>query len=332
MTDFLLSIKADLLDRRIVPLLALVAVGLVAAAAYAVLGGGSTSAAPSAAAVTPATPVATPGIVVSQPTTSKAVAETTSGASTQRRGIARNPFAPLPGAAKAASTASASSQAAPTTPASSPSSGSSAASAPVSPSPASSAPTPAAPSKPSPAAPPKTVYHTAVLFGVVPAEAPAEGVQLTPYENLKLLTPLPSAKQPLVVYRGVNAGGKTATFTLVGEVILHGSAACLPSASQCQAIQLEPGQSEQLEYLSASGEAVISELRLVSITSVTASSASLRSVLRGESKAGRELLRGEGLTELPDMSYSTETGVLELAGHPAFAARAHAAASSRHKR
>ena len=32
------------------------------------------------------------------------------------------------------------------------------------------------------------------------------------------------AKQPLMVFRGVTAGGKSATFTLVGEAILHGKA------------------------------------------------------------------------------------------------------------
>ena len=49
MTDFLSSLKADLLDRRLLPLVALVAVGLVAAVAYAVLGGGSSAATPTAA-------------------------------------------------------------------------------------------------------------------------------------------------------------------------------------------------------------------------------------------------------------------------------------------
>ena len=41
MSDFLNSVKADLLDRRLLPFVALVVLALVAAVAYAVLGGGS---------------------------------------------------------------------------------------------------------------------------------------------------------------------------------------------------------------------------------------------------------------------------------------------------
>lgn len=41
--DFLQSLKTDLFDRRLLPLLGLVAVAFVAALAYAVLGGGSST-------------------------------------------------------------------------------------------------------------------------------------------------------------------------------------------------------------------------------------------------------------------------------------------------
>ena len=44
MTDFLNSLKADLLDRRLLPIVALVGVALVGAVAYAVLGGGGSTA------------------------------------------------------------------------------------------------------------------------------------------------------------------------------------------------------------------------------------------------------------------------------------------------
>ena len=83
----------------------------------------------------------------------------------------------------------------------------------------------------------------------MPAGSPSPSPTLTPYEHLKRQQPLPSSTQPLVVFRGVTAGGKSASFTLVGEAILRGSAACLPNASQCQAIDLKPGQVEELEYV-----------------------------------------------------------------------------------
>jgi len=127
-------------------------------------------------------------------------------------------------------------------------------------------------------------------------------VQLTPYENVGRLTPLPSSKQPLLVYMGVTTGGKSATFTVVGEVILRGKAICLPSASQCQTIELKPGQSEELEYAPPGGQAAETyELQLVSISSSKASSARVARLLHAELKAGRELLLRAGLSLAPGL-------------------------------
>jgi hypothetical protein len=323
MSAFLNSLKADLLDRRIAPLVGVGVLALLCAVGYVVLGGGSNGSTPSASSA-PAVSTATPGIVVTQPTSTKAVAETTNGASQHHRGTARNPFAPLPSVAKLEAAENATpAPAASTTPSSSASSTPSTGSAPESSSPHTSEPAPASqPSKPSAPSKPRPTYHVALLFGVVPPETPAESAQLTPYEDIKLFTPLPSAKQPLIAYRGVTAKGKSATFTLVGEVILHGVAACLPSASQCQAIGLKAGQTEQIEYLPPSGETVTYELRIVSISAGSASSASAKSVLGESSKVGRELLSREGLMALPGLRYSPQAGVLVLAGHPAFAAHA----------
>jgi hypothetical protein len=325
MNDFLSSIKADLLDKRLLPIVALVVLALVGAVAYAVLGGGSATPTP-AAVVVPTGPVtASSGVAISQTTPEKAVAETTGGVSQQRKGYSHNPFTPLPEpkAKTAASTTT-------TTP-SSTSTSSSTSSTGTSGS-GSGGSSPTTPSTPSTPAKPKTVYNVAVLFGVLPAGTTPETVQLTPYENLKLLTPLPSVQQPLIVFRGVTAGGKSATFTLVGEAILHGNATCLPSASQCEAIDLKPGQTEQLEYVSASGQPVLYELRLVGIVSSKATSSAVKSLLRGESKAGRKILQHDGLVAIPDLHYSTQPGVLVFAESPAFAARARAAARRRARR
>ena len=322
MSNFLSSVKADLLDRRLLPIVALVGLALVAALAYAILGGGGSSAASPTASVTRG--AATPsGVVISQTTPEKAVAETTGGALQQRNGAAHNPFTPLPEPTAKTTTPAATSKAASassTTPSSTSGSGSS------SPSSGSgestpATPTPATPSKPSTPAKPKTVYHVAVLFGALPAGATPQTAQLTPFENLKLLTPLPSDKQPLIIFRGVTAGGKSATFTLDSELILHGPAVCLPSTSQCEAIDLRQGQAEQLEYLSSTGQSVVYELRIVSIVSSSASSAAIKSIYRGESKAGRELLGHAGLEAIPDLRYTSLPGVLVFAMHPAFAAR-----------
>src|SRR5260370_1259342 len=70
---------------------------------------------------------------------------------------------------------------------------------------------------------------------------------VTPSQPLPRLTPLRSAARPLLVFRGVTAGGKSATFTPVGEAILPGVAACLPNATQCHAIDLHKERYEQPE-------------------------------------------------------------------------------------
>ncbi len=334
MTDFLSALKADLLDRRLAPLLALAAVALAAACAYAVLGGGSSASKPTVSpAVSAANAVAPPaGLAVTQATPEKAVAEVTSGAAAQRRGASRDPFTPLPEAKAAATTTTTTSAASPSAGAGSSSGSSSSSSGEGAKSESTgSSNQKSGGSSPQKPAKPKTVYHVAVLFGVLPAGVTPEGASLTPYESLKLLSPLPSAQQPLLVFRGVTAGGKSATFTLVSEAILHGSAACLPSASQCQAIDLKPGQSEQLEYISPAGEVSVYELRIVSIVSTKASTGSVKGVLRGESKAGRELLRRAGLTAIPFLHASSTAGVLVFSQHGALTARAHTAAQPRHR-
>jgi hypothetical protein len=311
MNELLNSVKADLLDKRLFPLVAIVVLGLLGAVAWVALGGSSAPAsAAHVASIGPSTPS---GLAVTQKTPTTAVAETTGGAALQHKGRSRNPFVPVTTAKKPASkSTSASNASASSSSTASKSSGSSAGSSEGSggSKPTSEPTTTTTPSKPKPA----TVYHVAVLFGLLPSTGSAS-VQLTPYENLKLLSPLPSAKQPLIVFRGVTAGGKSATFTLVSEAILHGNAACLPSASQCEAIDLKVGETEKLEYLTAENALETYELKIVSIVSHKASSSAVTGILRSESKIGRELLRHAGLAELPDLRYSAQSGVLVFAPH-----------------
>jgi hypothetical protein len=312
MTGFLKAVKADLLDRRMLPLLIVLGAAFVGAVAYAALGGGSTTATPTAATATAGTPSAA-GIAISQPSagTDQAVAETTSGAPHQRGGLARDPFRPLPSAPlKTPASTSSSAGSSSKTSGSSTSTPSSTGSGGTSPAPASP---PAQPAKPKPPAP---VYNVAVQFGPAPVGTPPQGPPLTSYAKLKRLTLLPSSKQPLVVFMGVTAGGKSATFTIVGETIIKGSGACIPNASQCEAIDLKPGQAEQLEYLPPSGPAVIYELKVVKISRAKATTASARIALSGEAKAGRELLRRAGRLTVPGLRYSASKGVLVAVARP----------------
>ncbi len=340
MTDFLGSLKADLLDRRLLPIVALLGVVLAAALAYALSGGGSS---PSPGPIaSPVSPLSASSIPVSQATlgAGQPVAETTSGSLHRSAGAGRNPFTPLPGAPGAGATRSearpgtskTAESPTPSTPSAGPSVGlKSQATSPTTGGGAS--PTPEskpAPNKGKGKGNSQTVYRVTVLFGAVPAGTPAPGPNLTPYDNLKRQQPLPSVAQPLVVFRGVIAGAKSATFTLVGEAILRGSAACHPSASQCQAIDLKLGEVEELEYVPPQGAPIVYQLKLSSITASKASASAARRKFGDQSKTGLQLLRTVGLSALPGMRYSNAKGVLVFAGRPAFAGRssigrAHAA-------
>jgi len=326
--DFFASLKEDLLGKRMLPFLVVLAVALVAAVGYAVLGGGSSSPPTPVTASAPAGASAAVGdIAVSQAPANpnQPVSETTEGTSKQHHGIAHNPFTPLPEAKKASSASTASST---TSSSSSPSTTPSAGSTPSAPS--SGGTTPTTPKETTPAKPKVYVhYHVTAQLGVVPVVAegaPAQPAQLKTYKDMALDEPLPDKANPQLVFLGVVLRtGKEALFGLSGAAILHGSGSCQPSATQCQAIDLQVGQSETLEVVEADGSTVTYELKLTSIskTTSTASTARVRDAFRAQAKAARELARRA--PKLSQLRYSPWGGGFVFAGHPAFAARAHAA-------
>jgi hypothetical protein len=343
MSGFLDSLKSDLLDRRVTPVLALLVAAVLGAAVYAAIGGGSSSSTTPAGA--PAASPSTTGIAVSavQTDSKSPASETTSGASEQTGGASRNPFSPTASAKTASSTKSASSgsgASATTGSATTPETTESSSTGGGSEEPSSSQTegSQRQEQQPSTGKQQKT-YRVSVLFGVATPGTPALEAGLTSYDNLKRQQPLPSAEQPVIVFRGVVVGAKSATFTLVGEAIPHGEAVCRPSPSQCQAIDLKVGQTEELEYVPLGGTPVSYQLKLVSIKTATASAsassamagtatvAHAAAAYGGESRAGVELLRREGLTKLPGLRYSRNGSVLVfVASDHALAARARAAA------
>ena len=98
MNAFLSSLRSDLLDRRVRVVLIVLLAALVAGLVYALTGGSGSAPAPPSSFPPISAPA--PGIaaVAATPSPKLAVAETTSGASKQRGGPVRDPFAPLPGA------------------------------------------------------------------------------------------------------------------------------------------------------------------------------------------------------------------------------------------
>jgi hypothetical protein len=121
-----------------------------------------------------------------------------------------------------------------------------------------------------------------VLFGLA-STTPGQPATLAPYENLKLLQPLPSKQDVRISFERVTTDGKGAVFKLVVPPILHGSAVCLPKTSECLTIDLEVGHSEELEYVEANGQIVAYELKVVSISKNSGGASTARA--KGDAKA-----------------------------------------------
>jgi hypothetical protein len=157
------------------------------------------------------------------------------------------------------------------------------------------------------------VYVVDVLYGLAPT-TPGQLSQLTPYAGLERLEPLPSASDPRIVYAGVDASGKDALFTLAGEAILKGQGTCLPRPTQCEALALAQGQTEEFGYLDASGQSVVYELKVVSIAKHQASAATAARLNRGV-RAGQALMRRLAPAFMRHLRFSSARGVLVYATH-----------------
>lgn len=305
--SFLRSIRSDLLSKRLLPVFILLCVALVGAVAYLKLGGNSNASSTPTPPIVSTTSVGTLGSVSQAPENpNEAVAETTNGGRYQHQGKSRNPFKAVTSSTTTTATTTTS-----TTPTSStPTTTTSTTPAPTSttPSKSSEEKTTTAPAKKQKPAP---VYTVNVMFGQVPDPSSGSPTpELKSYEGLKRLEPLPSSSDPLLVYTGVSPSGKGAIFTLVHEAILTGFAACLPSPSQCQMIDMAAGETEQLNFLSSSGQTVFYQLKVLSITK-SEKSASTASVKNGlVSSAGRSLLKRIGPPALHLMRFSQSKGVL----------------------
>jgi hypothetical protein len=330
MSEFFSSLKSDLLDRRFLPVLAILGVALLAALAYAVLGARSSTSStpPTSSNASSGARGATGALAISQaPAPNQAVAETTSG-SHEHTSTPHNPFTPLPGAKKATSSSGNS--------AASKGSSSSGTSSAGSGKPTSSSGGTAPATTLKPIAPAKRViihFHVTAQFGVVPVVAegaPPQPAQLQTYKDMAIDEPLPGKDNPQLVYLGVVLKtGKDAVFGLTGEAILHGSATCKPSPTQCQGIELGIGQSETLEIVGPTGQPVTYELKLLSITKSVSSASTARAHVasNAKSKAGRALLHHASFSALPGLRYSSQRDGLVPVGHRAFGAH-H---SSRHR-
>jgi hypothetical protein len=289
MRGLLDALKGDLTDRRLRGVVIAVAVLLVAGVGYAILGGGSQSASPTASAgpVSSGTGAVPSAAQASSATNAKAAAaETTYGASGQHHGKVVDPFVEL------STTTSTTSAAGKTTPSSgssgstkttTPASSTSAPSKSASPSSGSSgssgasshSSTPATPPPPPPKPKTQTEYRVDVEFGPAPANA-SETPKLTAYKEVKIGQNLPSKSHPLVQLKAASLGKSArsfgATFALISSPIVNGPGTCLPSDTQCELVKLGNGQLEELQYAETNGQTVAYLLRVSKVVARTVTS------------------------------------------------------------
>jgi len=149
-------------------------------------------------------------------------------------------------------------------------------------------------------APAKTypLYSIKVRFGPVEKEQKAKTVER--------LAVLPNADAPVLVYRGVEEGGKIAVFELTGSVTAQGDGGCDPSPEDCQVLRLREGETEFITVNDTGTETDAQyQLEVVKIhTSKTAS----KSELTKASAAGRKVLSKLG--RKTRYSFDGETGTL----------------------
>ncbi|HUN78157.1 MAG TPA: hypothetical protein VMU32_04485 [Solirubrobacteraceae bacterium] len=315
MNGLLQSLKSDLLDRRLLPFLALLGLALAGAVAYAVLGGSSSPSSPTPAANT-APPSSGPSLPVSQAPESPhaAVAETTNGQRYQHHTGKRNPFTPLPSKEGSSSAATKSTASAGSSTSGSGSSGGSQSGNSSESGGGTTTTTPSAPATPPPSEPKpakkqtkQPVYTVAVLFGLAPTTS-GQLTQLTPYDKLKRLEPLPNPSEPRIVFAGVTDGGKAAVFALAGEAILKGEGVCVPSATQCEAVAIAAAKNEEFSYL-VGEQTVTYELHVVTIDKLQASTARAARLNRRD-RAGEALVRRLAPGVMHDLRFSAARSLL----------------------
>lgn len=317
MSELLQSLKADLLSRRMLPLLVLAVVGLFAAAGYAMLGGtASSSTTPPTGASTPTAsipPVEGPSVSVAPPNPHAALAETTSGGYYQHSGKMHNPFKPLEGSEASSGSkesgggeggskgsgeeggeGSSGGEGGSTGGGEGSSGGSGGEEGGSTGGEVTPGGTTGEEGVPS-TVPLYTVSATLTRIDEEgkPLSKPQTFTEMVPVK------PLPSKKKPLLAFLGVAKGGEKAVFLLVAPAILHGKAKCVPSPGNCEGIELAANQSEELQYLDANGDVIAYELKVTKLTksSTTGSAAAAKASTGTGGKAASKLIAKLHLTD-----------------------------------
>jgi hypothetical protein len=134
--------------------------------------------------------------------------------------------------------------------------------------------------------------------------------------NLRRLSPVPSATNALAEYLGVAKSGRAADFVLNRGVLASGPGVCLPSTGDCQVLELKPGQVEDLGLAAATGTVYQGTLAVTNWGVIAHSStAAAHTARRTEDPVGRQLMLAAPQPTLDKLVYSVAQGVVSLLGN-----------------
>lgn len=132
--------------------------------------------------------------------------------------------------------------------------------------------------------------------------------------DLERLSPVPSATDPLAEYLGVAKTGRAADFVLNPGVVATGPGVCIPSTKDCQVVELKPGQTEVLGQAGPNGTPIYQGVLAVTNWGVVSHSspAAATTARRQESQTGRQLMLAAPQPALEKLVYSVAQGVVTL--------------------
>ena len=157
-----------------------------------------------------------------------------------------------------------------------------------------------------PAVPEKTyeLYSLKVRFGE------STSTEL-PTRTLKRLKALPSSEDAAVIYLGLLKDKKTAVFLVDGAATVQGDGKCLPSASDCQTLQMKRGDTAFIDMPGGDGAGDRQfQLDLVKIrTSETTDAKAARRSYAAEARGGRTALRAR-VSRTRGLRFDADSGTL----------------------
>ncbi|MGI8803598.1 MAG: hypothetical protein ACR2KV_15775 [Solirubrobacteraceae bacterium] len=322
--NFWHSIRTDLVDKRLLP----VVVVLAAVAVLVPVGAGLLSGSGSSQPVIGPPAVVTPPPGAPSPASAlNAVAGPGTPSTKLYKGKELDPFRQRAAAAvaTAANTTATKTSAVATTTAKTPAT-TTAKTTPVTSTPANTTPvkpnttTPATttPATPTPVVTPSPKAQLAVLrsrdsYAVDMKVADVSGTRSL--SGVLRLSPLPSGTNPLVEYLGVLRSRRAVAFLVNPRTVVSGPGVCLPTPATCQVLLLKPGQLEALGAAGTNGgpsvlqaSIAVSDWRVVTHSSAAAA----RRVRAQEAPQGRMLVSQSTQPALSDLVYTVAQGAVSV--------------------